>query len=373
MGRKNIKSVLERISSGNFSPEDEIIAKYWIHQLHPNRQSGYSQEDIKRVGTEMWEVITQKTQTSTVKKISLWPRIAVAAAIIAILSITALFFYNHVKEPVSQITMENDFGPGKAGATLTLANGRKITLRDASMGELAEEDGVVISKSADGQVAYELKKTGIGMSGTNILSTARGETYKLILPDGSSVWLNAASSIQYPANFNSADKRIVQLKGEAYFEIAKDRKHPFIVKSFGREIEVLGTHFNINAYSDESNIKTSLLEGSILISQKNKRQLLKPGEQAILSEDEIAVRTVNVDEAVSWKDGYFEFQAADIQTVMRQISRWYNVEVHYERPISKETFTGRISRTKNISQILEMLEASKAVHISIKGRRIMVN
>ncbi|TCC96548.1 FecR family protein [Pedobacter hiemivivus] len=326
--------------------------------------------DYNNIEDRIWSKLEEQR---TVKSIRLWPRMIGITATVAIIGFGIWFYTTQLEvHPKAEILAHNDIGPGKTGATLTLANGRKIILSNAPTGAIAEEDGVVVTKSADGQLVYEIKNSATRTSKINTLSTANGETYKVILPDGSSVWLNATSSINYPANFALAKKRIVQLKGEAYFEITQDKKHPFVVLSTGQEIEVLGTHFNINAYPNEANIKTTLLEGSVRISRKDKQQMLEPGQQAIASENGIAIRAVDTDEVIAWKDGYFEFVKSDIQTVMRQISRWYSVDVQYEGPISKETFTGRISRTKNISQILKMVESSNAVQVSIKGRRIMV-
>ena len=207
MQRKNIKSVLDKISSGDFDSQEEKIAKYWIHQLNPKKQSGYSDEDLERVSGEMWGVLAQGELNQPAKVRKLWPRIVVAAAVAAI--VFGVWFYNNntgILKPVQNDMALNDITPGKQGATLTLANGRKIRLTDAANGELAKEAGVVIRKSADGQLVYDinpaLPKWNISQGGKkstlNTLSTGKGETYQLRLPDGSLVWLNAASSLTYP-------------------------------------------------------------------------------------------------------------------------------------------------------------------------------
>jgi len=190
------------------------------------------------------------------------------------------------------------------------------------------------------------------------------------LPDGTAVWLNAASSIKYPIAFSAKERRVV-ITGEVYFEVKHDAAKPFRVVSNEQTVEVLGTHFNINAYADEKNIKTTLLQGSVRIVANGNRAILKVGQSSAIDENKISIGNAD-DAAVAWKDGYFEFSESDIQTVMRQLSRWYDVDVIYIGTMSQETFTTRISRHKNISQVLNIIRASKSVNVEIQGRRIMV-
>ena len=296
-------------------------------------------------------------------------RVAIAASITLAVLTGGYFYYNNQTQSTESITYENEIVPGKNGATLTLANGKKISLTNALNGKLAEDAGVVISKTADGQLVYEIKENH-NSNKINTLSTSNGETYQVRLPDGTAVWLNAASSIKYPIAFSAKERRVV-ITGEVYFEVKHDAAKPFRVVSNEQTVEVLGTHFNINAYADEKNIKTTLLQGSVRIVANGNRAILKVGQSSAIDENKISIGNAD-DAAVAWKDGYFEFSESDIQTVMRQLSRWYDVDVIYIGTMSQETFTTRISRHKNISQVLNIIRASKSVNVEIQGRRIMV-
>lgn len=282
-----------------------------------------------------------------------------------------ILFFNNKKEIVTdQIAKVNDIAPGKQGATLTLASGKNIRLSDAANGELAKEAGVTITKSANGQLVYEIKGSKTEPNRLNTLSTAKGETYQVRLPDGSLVWLNAASSLTYSATLIESGVRRVKLDGEGYFEIAKDKTHPFIVATEKQEIKVLGTHFNVNSYNDEPETKTSLLEGSVKI---NEASVIKPGEQAITnSNKKTRIEEADVNSAVAWKNGKFIFEEENIESIMRKLSRWYNVEVIYQGDFSNKTFDGSISRSDNISKILEKITFTQAVHFKIEGRRIYI-
>ncbi|MNJ95533.1 fec operon regulator FecR [compost metagenome] len=301
----------------------------------------------------------------------LWLRIAVAASI-AIACTIGGYYYFLSEHSVNQrsFVLASNILPGKNAATLTLANGKKIALAEAHNGELSEEAGVVITKTSDGQIIYEIKDKG-NRSGskTNTLATARGETYQVRLPDGSMVWINAATTLTYPASFTSLKTRTVELNGEAYFEVSKDKSHPFIVKTAKQEVVVLGTHFNVNSYVDEGQTLTTLLEGSVKI---NGETLLKPGEQAQLSDNgSIKVTAANIEEAIGWKNGFFLFDKDDLPAVMRQISRWYDVSVKYEGEIPKASFDGKVYRNLNLSKVLEVLKYAN-VKFRLEGKTIII-
>lgn len=304
----------------------------------------------------------------------LWPRIAAAASVILCLGIGA-YFYLHSSPNTNQITrnQKQDVAPGGNRAYLTLANGKRITLTDARNGMLAKQAGVTITKTANGQVEYSISHNNHNSGATdeyNTIETPKGGEYEVKLPDGTDVWLNAASSLKYPASFAAHKERKVELHGEAYFEVAKDKSHPFIVSTAKQEVKVLGTHFNINSYTDEPSTKTTLLEGSV---QLNGTTILKPGEQASLSTSgAIDVTEVNVNKAIAWKNGKFVFTSESIESIMRKLARWYNVEVVYEDDFTDQPFTGSISRSDNISKILDKITFTQAVHFKIEGRRITV-
>jgi transmembrane sensor len=321
-------------------------------------------------------------------KVSLWPRIAAAAAVLLLVAIGG-WFYSADKSAglSSRDLVKNDISAGKNRATLTLGNGKRIVLAGTINGELAKESGVSITKTADGKVIYKVIATnendvfhkGMGTAANgkityNTLSTAKGETYQVILPDGTKVWLNAASSLTYPASLNVDGARKVKLEGEAYFEVAKlYGKIPFVVNSKGQDVTVLGTHFNIDSYADEKTTRTTLLEGAVKVSSFiGSNVVLKPGEQADLLDNEIKVMSVDTDEMVAWKNGYFKFVDEDMQSIMRKIARWYNVDISYSGDIPNEVFSGRISRSKSISQVLKMIESANSVHFKVEGRRVTV-
>lgn len=305
----------------------------------------------------------------------LWFSIAAAAAVLLVIG-GSLIFHSNQPQPQNMVNIiRNDIPPGKNTATLTLDNGKKIVLSAANEGQLASEAGIVISKTADGQVVYTVKDDQMA-TGTHIhtLSTAMGETYRLRLPDQSEVWLNASSSIKFPASFASAKLREVELTGEAYFQIAKDKTHPFIVKTNLQEVQVLGTHFNINSYGDHQKTITTLLEGSVQVSNHAEQgKIIKPGEQSIVQDGQpITVAPADIKNVMAWKNGYFRFRNESIKEVMAKIIRWYNIDVVYTGKVSDEKFNGHISRQKNISEVLNMLSYSNDVKFKVEGRRVTV-
>ncbi|MDR6783306.1 FecR family protein [Pedobacter africanus] len=312
------------------------------------------------------------------RKLNLWPRIAIAAAIATIIFGAGLYYYNlnNNIEQSDQVALKNDVAPGKSGATLTLANGKKIKLSDATNGELAKEAGVVISKTADGQLVYEIKGSKSGPGKINTLSTAKGETYQVRLPDGSLVYLNAASSLTYSANLNERGKRRVKLDGEGYFEIAKDKAHPFIVSTDKQEVEVLGTHFNINSYVDEPVTATTLLEGSVKVTSlvgARQTPTLKPDQQALNDGRAIVVKAVDTDNITDWKDGDFNLNRVDFKSAMRKIARWYDVEVIYEDAVPEDFETvGWVSRDRKLSSVLKSIESMGIIRFKVEGRKIYV-
>lgn len=309
-----------------------------------------------------------------------------AAVILITLGVGSWFYFKEETPlPADNIKYANDIPPGSNDAILTLADGSKISLTEADKGELLDVTGVRIVKTADGQLVYTIVQNELlkeTKPAFNTVSTPRGGQYQVNLPDGTKVWLNAASSLKFPTTFTNLKERKVELSGEAYFEVAKNKQQPFkVLSSAGQdriqEIEVLGTHFNINAYDDETETKTTLLEGSVKAAAIEKADrksdvILIPGQQAILSK--LTFRTLNVDteEAIAWKNGNFVFANEGIESIMRKIARWYNVEVNYQGKITDNTFVGRVPRFANISEALTILELTNTVHFKIEGRRITV-
>lgn len=339
--------------------------------------------DAETAYNPLWEIplkniknqLLEKEEMSTQKpSIKIWPLLAAISAAVIILALGGYFLVakNEIVNDYQHLTA-HDIQPGKVGATLTLANGKKISLSNVASGEIIKESGISILKTADGQVVYQIQSEKGADNKFNTLTTAIGQTYMITLPDQTKVWLNAASSLTYHTSPTAANGlRKVKLTGEAYFEVAKDKAHPFIVESGTQQIEVLGTHFNVNAYEDEQVFRTTLLEGSIKIANHNQSQILSPGTQATNSANGIKLSSVDTEFAVAWKNNNFTFDRLDIKEIMRMIARWYDVDVVYKDEIPAGTFWGSVSRFDKISKALIPLEATGNVHFKIEGRTIYV-
>jgi transmembrane sensor len=294
---------------------------------------------------------------------------AAAAVLLLILGAGLFFLVPNLKQSdlnSAPLVKNSTILPGKNRATLTLADGKVINLNGTKTGLVIDASKLSYS---DGSKVGELSAAG---GKQIIVSTPRGGNYQVNMPDGTKIWLNAASSVSFPATFSGAE-RSVKLVGEAYFEVAKMNR-PFIVTTVTQQVKVLGTHFNINSYTDEASTKTTLLEGSVKVSSlsSNEFRLLSPGQQSTVSGSSLKVQEVNTESAVAWKDNKFMFDGNHIEGIMRQISRWYDVDVVFKGNISKETFVGKISKFEQLSQVLDLIELTGLVHFKVEGRRITV-
>jgi transmembrane sensor len=376
MNKQTLKELLVKRQQGTITTEELGLLETWYNRY---ADSAEPFADTDRYILDMQALDNSFAAAAKSPSIRLWPRLVAAAVALVILG-AGLFYYKlNTSLSAEQTTghYANDVAPGKMGATLTLASGKKIRLGVAANGEIAKEAGMVVSKTADGQLVYEVSSSlgaGAGLPAYNTLATANGETYRVHLPDGSWVWLNASSSLKYPASFEKSKNRSVELTGEGYFEIAKDKAHPFLVKSAGQQVEVLGTHFNINAYTDEPNTATTLLEGSVKISTENLSKTISPGEQAISRGRDISTVTVNPESITDWKDGDFVLNGLNFKTAMRKIARWYDVEVHYDSSVPDELESGGwISRNTKLSEVLTLIEQSGQVQFKIAGKKLFVS
>lgn len=314
---------------------------------------------------------------------------AIAAAVAVLISAGGYILFQGNRGARQEIftsapSPAQDIRPGGNKAVLTLANGQKIVLDSAPTGAFAAQGAVRIVKLDSGRLAYQGGAAGpSGPVAFNTLSTPRGGQYEVILPDGSRVWLNAASTLTFPTAFRGGERKVT-LRGEGYFEVApppaagKNGARPFTVAvetpSRTAEVTVLGTHFNINAYQDDPVIRTTLLEGAILVkgSGQPRGYRLTPGQQAIIDSGSVQIASdVNTDEAIAWKNGLFDFEGIDIRSVMRQVSRWYDVDIRYQTRTSAH-FVGTISRNGDISGVLHLLEMTGAVHFRVDGRTVTV-
>jgi transmembrane sensor len=365
----HLNQLIDKYLSGQASPEeiDLLERSYTIASMKrrlPERDD-LDADHLDQVAKDSWFALMTKINHTELRPVRLWPRIAIAAAAIAAITL-GLWLYNsadfmHFSKGKAAYQYANDIAPGKAGATLTLSNGKKISLSTAPSGEL---------KSADGQLIYQANRSGKPRDMKNTLSTANAETYQLHLPDGSLVWLNAGSEITYATDLGRGKERRVSFKGEAYFKIAKDKSHPFIVETAEQQLKVLGTEFNVNSYPEEPFVRTTLVEGSVRI---NDLVVLKPSQQARHSLNQIEVAIVKTENFTDWKDGILNFENERLQSVMRKIARWYDVDVQYEGvEKTPKTYSGTISKYGKISTVLRLLEESEAIRFKVAGRKVTV-
>ncbi|CAM4424474.1 FecR family protein [Pedobacter westerhofensis] len=310
-----------------------------------------------------------------------WKYLSVAASILLAATI-GIYFY-HSRQPqlkqFSQQKMVADVAPGGNNAILTLSDGQKISLNDARTGSIANQYGTSISKSKEGHLIYNSSASAKNTVAYNSVETPKGGQYQLLLADGTKVWLNAASSLRYPLAFDGKDRQ-VELSGEAYFEVAHNKSKPFRVLSNHQVVEVLGTHFDINSYADEPATKTSLIEGSVRVTSLGSKAkiVIRPGQQSVLNSalpsSDITVKNIDIDEAVAWKNGYFMFDEESLESILRKIARWYDVDIQYKGMDAKNKlfFSGTLSRYSNVSKVLKKLELTESVHFKIEGRTIYV-
>jgi ferric-dicitrate binding protein FerR (iron transport regulator) len=389
LDKKDFEKLLDKYIAGEASLEEEqrLLNFYGSFQ----KKSEATEEINEIVGESIFEKIQENILPDQLNQYShkfyYLKSIFIAALILLFIS-TGLYFYTNrvISEPeqFAEIDVRNDILPGYNKAILTLADGSKISLDDAANGLLASQGNIAITKTDNGQIVYEKNnvdksKFMSNRSAINTIQTPKGGKYQIRLPDGSKVWLNSASTLSYPTTF-AGNERKVQLKGEAYFEISPNKNVPFRVESENQIVEVLGTHFNINSYDDEDYVKTTLLEGSVKVilssnpNEVSKTRLLKPGEQSLTKSSQSGIRIENVDteKAVAWKNGYFKFRNTPIKEIMREIERWYDVELVYEGKIPSDEFTGFISNDVKISAVLKIMEESGGVRFTVKGKKLKV-
>lgn len=342
----------------------------YTDKLSEIRKTAYKDSIYNRITERIAPEINNEQEKASSTSLKFW--YAIAAAIVVLISTSVIYFqFSNVKQ-VNGLQHIADVKPGGNKATLTLSNGSQIVLSDAKDGNLASENNTAIQKTKNGQVSYLASaESESAVELFNLMTIPKGGVYTLILSDGTKVILNSASSLRYPIAFTGKERK-VELSGEAYFEVAHNRRKPFKVVSRNQVIEVLGTHFNINSYGDNNTVKTVLEQGSVKIYTGSVSKVLKPGQQAILKEDQLEVGEADLEESLAWKNGYFRFNNENIKSIMPKLARWYNIEVSYDEKVSNIGFYGTISRDKNISEVLKMLEYTKSVHFKIEGRRVMV-
>jgi len=384
MKDKEFLLLAQKISDGSATDQEIALYNSLINNISNNNQDwNHEMGDRKEIKEELFSMIKSQIHipANTRNYNALYWRVSIAATILIVLSFSLLYKSDkHSEVPNSNQKTVEDVKPGGNKAILTLSDGSRIILDSISNGEVVNNGGVSISKTADGELKYVISniKSSSEKLAYNTIETPVGGQYQIVLPDGTKVWLNSASSIKYPVVFKG-NKRKVELIGEAYFEVthvlnSKKELIPFIVRNNLQQIEVLGTHFNVNGYLDDETIKTTLLEGSVRIlplgSQSGK--FLKPGQQAVVQNGGINIQIADTESAIAWKNGDFIFNQEKLQSVMKKIARWYNVEVIYQGIQNEPKFSGVVARSRNLSDVLKMMELTGEVKFKIEGRKVFV-
>ncbi|KIO75792.1 hypothetical protein TH53_18570 [Pedobacter lusitanus] len=370
------QQLAEKWLNGTITAEEKIqFAAYYNSNSQLPLDLGHEEQVLNKKMFQ--EILLQIRQEKSAQKPSFvkkyWPYAAAAAVLAGILSLVILNQSSPIAETYTGTNKlyQNDVGPGGNAARLTLSNGATIILNEASTGHLSAQTGVDVIKMNNGLLQYK-QSTGNDktLSGINTLTTPKGGQYELLLADGTRVSLNASSSISFPVQF-SGKNRIVELKGEAYFEVAKNKNKPFIVHTDRGNIEVLGTHFNVASYPDENRMTATLLEGSVKVSNQHNSSLIIPGEQANVNQ-KITVCKADIDQVMAWKNKLFIFDQATIREVMLQLERWYDIEVVFKGNIPEGSFSGEISRNIKLSEVLKVLQSSD-INFKIEGKKVIIS
>lgn len=393
MSRDRLKYLFKVYFEGTATPEEtaelsELVSHADDQDLSRLLQSGWKQMDLAdevipphQANEILQKILSLKTEPTPVITLThdsrkrQWKYLAAAVSVIIITCCLFLFVDEKSSEIPQTVTKQpaTDLVPGQNGAILTLSNGQTIILDSAKDGLLATQGSSKVIH-ANGQIRYQADSGSSEVEVLNTITTPKGRQFHITLSDGSKVWLNAASSIRYPSTFNTSIRNVI-ISGEVYFEIAPNAAKPFRISIEGKKvIEVLGTHFNVNAYADEPTINTTLLEGSIKIvsAATGESRILKAGQQAQLKGKLHVTDNIDVNEVMAWKNGYFSFNGASTEAIMRQVMRWYDAEVIYEGDVKDERFAGTVPRSGNASKLLEVLELTKTLKFKIEGRKIIV-
>ena len=371
---KEMQWLLNYLQNSDGTELIQLMQKHFSDDLENSK--GISPEVSRKIFKAIHQKIRLESKTVKRRVIPV-RRIAIAASVIGVLLMSAFLLSNKVGKKeivtggVNNQRFKDDVSPGGDKAILTLADGSTVVLDEAQNGTLAQQGRSKVIKLG-GKIMYDPANKNSKEIVYNTITTPNGGQYQLELPDGSLVWLNSTSSIHFPTSFAGKERR-VEITGEAYFEVAKNRDMPFIVTVNNAEVQVLGTHFNVNAYNDEENIKTTLLEGSVKFVSGDNINMLKPGQQSQLTNNGLikVLNNVDVEEVVAWKNGMFDFESAGIETVMRQLSRWYDVEVEYKGK-TDDLFIAEMRRNIKLSDALKALELTGKVKFDIQGKKIIV-
>jgi len=375
MTKKEIHALIEKYVSGNCSQEERDLLERWYANELQKRTSENNHNDSQAVKDELWERIVDERPELTKPRIA-W-RVWMCAAAVLLVGFF-VFYQNQQTQHRDEISgpelaaHTQHVSPGGNKAILTMGDGRQFVLADEDEGVIEKGDGFVIRKQEDGLVSFEIvdQHDHVALI-NNTVETPKGGIYQVVLPDGSKAWLNSASSISFPSNF-SKEERKVSVKGEVYFEVQRDVARPFRVDAPQQQIEVLGTKFNINAYADEPYVRTSLLEGSVSVKGAEREHVLKSGFEMITSKNgKDRIAKADIEAIMAWKEGVFQFDRVELGVLMRQLARWYDVEVVYKGAYPRDEFVGKIKRNEDIQKVLDVLTYGN-IDVSLQGRKLMV-
>lgn len=365
----------QKYLDGTITPKEKQLFDSW-YQSAPDTlewdDAAITSEEVlqQRMLQQIEAGMPRPAVTPLYKRLAPVAAIAAAIAGIAVLSILWWRQPAHKAPAAPMATVQHDRPPGKSGAILTLADGSTVALDEAQQGQVATQ-GAIHIQNQKGRLSYTGGKTNSEATAMNTITTPVSRQYQLVLAEGTKVWLNASSSLRFPAAFNGKE-RIVELTGEAYFEVAASVHAPFTVKVNGIDIQVLGTRFNVNAYAEEEAVKTTLVQGAVKVEKGAVQQLLSPGEQAAIAGDKVKITHPDIEAVTGWVNGSFVFKKTDIKTAMSQIARWYDLDVTYKGDMTGITLSGDISRDVYASSLLKALELTGTVRFNIEGRNITV-
>ena len=404
MNKEEAQQLIDRYLAGHADARERALVERWYERKSAQEQLRGADAfehlaDELWTGTKLRAGINTGQDTGIKKSARLWRQVAVAAAAVAAITLGTWLYVNELASSRNASRNDevvvNDIAPGKHTATLTLPNGKTIELSDAKTGLVINDKSLTYTDGSSLPGAFSDEAI---FSNNDVMLTAttpRGGTYQVTLPDGTRVWLNADSKISFPSQFTGKQRKVL-MEGEAYFEVAKltrsslrgrsgtlqpgsnavqngNERVPFIVETKTQTIEVLGTHFNVTAYADEHHVMTTLLEGKVKVTESGDAMTLAPGEQAYSDGDGLrGLKTDDLEAVIAWKNGQFMFTDEDLQSIMRKVARWYDVEVVYEKGFQNRGLVGTISKFENVSKVLKMLELTGTVRFKVEGRRITV-
>lgn len=370
------EDLIKKYRLGTCSEEERAWVESWHLEELKQYESSLSTEELEAINQRLFENIQSKKYPFNHSKQKHYLKYAALFILALPLIYFFIFHYNRNKIEPNYQKVVTEIKPKENNALLELADGRIVSLNKNYKGNIAAEGPINAVQSEKGLLEYDINEKNLTASNAsyNKISTPKGGTYAVLLTDGTKVWLNASSSLKFPLVF-STNERVIEISGEAYIEVASVANKPFFVKSGDQTIQVLGTKFNVEAYPEDRFIKTTLLQGKVKIKNKFQQTLLKPGEQTIADKEqptELIKKQVDIEEAIAWKNDVFMFSNEPIESIMKKIARWYDVEVVYNGNIKGKRFAGDISRMSNVEDVLKIMELTGTIQFKVEGRRIIV-